>query len=127
MSILFTQYKLPRGQREHVTFDATPEIEEKAHALLDHGFHFDVELLMTGMVSMTCEYTSDYTDDVGPVAIEISPNGPGIDQYVNKLVTDAYDKWQAEPETFSAIPSNWRTDLQVLEEIRKEAAKAWDF
>ena len=128
MAILFTQYKLPVGKKEHVTFDfASSEVEDKAHKLLDHGFHFDIELLMTGMVSMTCEYTSEYTEKVGPVSIQISPNGPGIDQYVEQLINDAYTKWLENPNTFPQVPSLWRKDLEILEMKRAKAEADWDF
>lgn len=83
----FTQYVLPHGKQKQVVMDVPENVETTAKALVEvHNCHFDIEILTTGIVSMTCE--RDELDD--PIlAIELSPNGPEIVGHVEKLVKDA--------------------------------------
>jgi len=123
MSILFTQYIRPNGQTQHVTIDMPQEIEKMAHELLDHGFHFDIEELQTGMISMTCEHA--FLEEM-EAAIEVCPNGPEVVTSVENLVRQAYKVFKADPE----IPqreSTWRKDLERLEAERKARLDAWNF
>ena len=116
MSILFTQYKMPHGFTEDVTTDSTPEIEAKAHELLDFGFKFDIEMLSTGMISMTCEKEGE-EDEI--VAIELSENGPEIREKLISLVNTAYSYWKEEhPELQKSDDHNWRKRMQAVIDAR---------
>ena len=84
MTIPFTQYLLPAGQRRPTSIDMPLEVEKLAHELIAAGFHFDIEILMTGMISMTCEKEDDC------IAIAVSENGPGIEVHVESLVRNAH-------------------------------------
>jgi hypothetical protein len=84
MSIPFTQYILPNGRTEPVTIEMPAELERKARELITNGCHFDIEILHTGIVSMTCEKDDDM------LSIELSENGPAIMDAVTRLVEGAY-------------------------------------
>jgi hypothetical protein len=56
--IPFTQYLRPYGAQRDVFIDMPPDVEAKAQALIAQGYRFDIEILTTGMVSMTCEWSS---------------------------------------------------------------------
>ena len=85
MAIPFTQYFLPNGRQEQVVIDMDPETEKLAQELIAAGFHFDIETLTTGMISMTCEKDEDM------VAIKLASNGPAVVTAVEDLVRDAYE------------------------------------
>jgi len=85
MSIPFTQYLLPDGRQKPIEIDIDAETEKKAQALIAQGCHFDAEILRTGAVSFTCERGDKL------ISIEISFNGPEVEQAVVKLVNEAYD------------------------------------
>lgn len=55
MSIPFTQYLMPDGRKKLAAIEMEAEVEAKAKTLLEKGCHFDIEVLNTGMISMTCE------------------------------------------------------------------------
>ena len=84
-TIPFTQYLRPDGRRRPLSVTVSEELGALAHELLEKGFHFDIEELQTGMVSMTCEKGEIVAGH------EICPNGPGIDGFIEKLVRSAYD------------------------------------
>jgi len=95
--IAFTQYKLPRGTRECVTIDRPDPIAKKAAELIASGCWFDIEILRSGAVSMTCERNvpcSNDPDDLEMepriVSIRIVPNGPEVPAAIDELVGDAW-------------------------------------
>jgi len=59
------------------------DVEKKARALIEVGCHFDIEVLTTGLVSMTCE------DEDDVITIAICENGPPVVDSVRKIVEDA--------------------------------------
>jgi hypothetical protein len=85
MRIPFTQYLLPDGRTKAVYFETDEEVGEKAKALLEKGCHFDVEILTTGVVSLTCE------KDENLLAIELYENEAGSEKYVKQLVIGAVE------------------------------------
>ncbi len=87
MSIPFTQYLMPDGEIRPVEIEMDNDIEEKAQALIKLGCHFNIEMLSTGLVSMTCE-KDDEEDEL--IAIEICNNNPDVIKAVYKLVSDSY-------------------------------------
>ena len=85
MSIPFTQYVPPNGMQVPVLFDASEEIERKAHELIAAGYSFGVEALSTGIISITCSIDDE------DIAIQLSQNGPDILERVDAMVNDAYE------------------------------------
>jgi len=59
------------------------DVEKKAHALIEAGCHFDIEVLTTGLVSMTCERDDDM------LSIEVCEGGPPVVAGVRKIVESA--------------------------------------
>ena len=80
MSIPFTQYTLPDGRKSKVVIDMPANIEKIAHALIERGCHFDVEMLSTGLISMTCEKDGDL------LAIEVCLNNEKVVAGVENII-----------------------------------------
>lgn len=83
MSIPFTQYLTPDGRTRPVVFDASSDVEKRAHALIAQGCHFDIEMLRTGEVSMTCEKDEDC------LSIEVCDNDKSVLAAVEKIINGA--------------------------------------
>ena len=86
MDIEFTQYMLPDGRTRLITIDVDEETGKIAHALQENGVRLDIEILTTGVISMTAEMSDD---DENLLAIELCPNGPGMEDVVTKLIATA--------------------------------------
>lgn len=91
MSIPFTQYFLPDGRAESVSIDMPEDIEEKARKLIEKGCHFDIEMLTTGMISMTCEKDDEL------LSISICNNDPSVLESV-KYIIDVATERLSNPE-----------------------------
>lgn len=89
MAIHFTQYKLPFGRQEEITIDRPEEIETMARDITMRGYKFEIEVLTTGIVSMT---VTDPDDDGGDVAMELCQNNEQVLVKVDKLVTNFHQK-----------------------------------
>ena len=70
--------------------DRPPEIEEKAAAVVAAGGRFETEVLLTGVVSFTCEHDLWEAEDRGQVAHELSANGPPVLVAVDRLVEQSH-------------------------------------
>lgn len=86
MSIPFTQYLRPHGTPKSIQIEMDADTEEKATKLLASGCHFDAEVLMTGIVSLTCERGDDC------LSHELCPNGKAVIEAVRKVVHNAFDR-----------------------------------
>lgn len=87
MSINFTQYIRPFGERRAVVIDRPPEIEQLAEEFISRGGYFECEELTTGHAS----FTACHPDcEEGDCAIEVVPNGPGVEEAVDRLVRRAH-------------------------------------
>lgn len=84
MAIEFTQYLLPDGRRTTSEIERGAEVEAKAREIIDAGYRFECEVLRTGHVSLTIADPREEED----VAIVVVPNGPGIGEAVDKLVSE---------------------------------------
>lgn len=84
MPVPFTQYLLPDGRKRSTSIEMPPEIEALAKEIIGAGAHFDIEVLQTGVVSMTCEKG----DKV--LSIELSVNGLEIVEHTTLLVQKAH-------------------------------------
>lgn len=98
--ILFTQYLRPNGRRKDVWVERSPEVAATAAKIKAAGYHFDIEELMTGHVSMTVEpNTPDKDGEDAPIAHVLCSNGPPVLEAVDKLVADAAAHLFAKGET----------------------------
>ncbi len=88
MSIPFTQFLRPNGERRAVEIDRPPEIEDAARALVAAGCRFDIEELTTLQISMTCEHHA-LAEDEQVLAHEVCRNGPPVLAAVDRLVQTA--------------------------------------
>lgn len=86
----FTQYLMPNGRKRAVTIDVDSEIEHMATELEKKGCRFEIEMLMTGQISMTCE-RGDIDEPVifGSCIVE---NGPGMKEAVEQMVKDSLEQ-----------------------------------
>lgn len=84
--IPFVQFLRPDGrEREHRGGFVRPApIEEEARRLIARGLRFECEVLTTGDVSLTIADPSKGID----VACELVENGPGVEEAVDRLITD---------------------------------------
>ena len=87
--IPFTQYLMPHGETKDIHLDCAEDLESVAQELIKRGCRFEVEVLSTGAVSVTCEDYSDDPNDPETLAIEIVANGPHMLGAVDKIITDA--------------------------------------
>lgn len=85
--IPFTQYLRPNGRRREESIERPAEILALAKELLEWGYHFEIEELQDGTVSMDCSHPRD---ENGPIAIEMCPNGPDVPGAVDRLVKTAH-------------------------------------
>jgi hypothetical protein len=100
--ITFTQYLRPHGQPKTVWIDRPPEIVALADQLVTAGYHFDIEELRTGEVSMTVEANQPTDDDDVVLAHELCPNGPEVPATVDRLIRTAAAKLpEASPPVVS--------------------------
>lgn len=86
--IEFTQYLRPDGKTRQVWIEVPRKIQAKSDALINAGYHFNVEELSTGMVSMTCEQRS--TENL--ISIRVCPNDKHVPENVWDLIKDSYSK-----------------------------------
>lgn len=92
--IPFTQYLRPDGRQKAVVIERPKEIVQEALKLIsEHKCRFDIEVLTTGDVSMTCEQGRGRNHRV--LSWEICPNGPAVPEAVDRLVQKASEACQA--------------------------------
>jgi hypothetical protein len=84
----FIQYLRPDGRKKEVSIACSPEIEAKAAQVAAWGGEFEVEVLTTGDVSLTCEY-DDAEGERQSLAHEVCQNGPEVPKVVKRLVETA--------------------------------------
>ncbi|MDJ0512782.1 MAG: hypothetical protein QNJ62_04995 [Methyloceanibacter sp.] len=82
--IEFTQYIAPHGRTKTITIFRPQDIADKAAAILSQGFRFEAEIVpgLGNMVSLTI------ADDEMDHAIEVVPNGPGVGEAVDRLISN---------------------------------------
>ena len=83
MSIPFTQFLLPNGERRAVTVDTTPELEAIAHELIANGCRFEIELLRSGEIYMDCQIGEEL------LANQLCPNDKNTLITLEKLIHSA--------------------------------------
>jgi len=79
---------MPHGRKSPQSIERPPEIEEKAHAAIDGGGAFEMEMLNVhpGLpnVSITCAYEDD------DIAHELAVNGPAVLVAIDSVIDQAY-------------------------------------
>jgi hypothetical protein len=89
MSIEFTQYLMPRGNKSPQFIDRPEEIEDKAGEVIAAGGRFEMEMLGVQPplpnVSITCSYNGD------DIVMEICQNGPKVITAVDAVVEKAHE------------------------------------
>lgn len=88
MSIPFTQYLRPDGEKRSVEIDRPADIETMARQLIADGARFEIEELTTLEISMTCDVVGEEDFDV--LAHEVCQNGPPVLDAVDRLVRRAF-------------------------------------
>ena len=79
----------PDGRKHPATIERPPEIETLAKAIMQAGCRFEIEVLLTGEVSMEIVRDVPEPDMDDSIAIEICPNGPQLPEAVDRLVKAA--------------------------------------
>ena len=94
MSIPFTEYVLPNGEKRPLNMPAEDSVEAIAKDLISNGAKFEIEVLRTGEVSMTCEI-EDVEDEDCVLAWEIVPNNVmEVRKAVKRLVLEAGERYE---------------------------------
>lgn len=89
----FIQYLRPYGQKKQVVIVRPELIEAKATELETKGYRFEIEELMSGMVSMTVEYPKGHElSGEAPLEMQVCMNGEKIPETVDKLITTAHNR-----------------------------------
>lgn len=94
MSIRFTQFMLPNGRQKPVTISRSQGIEAKADEVVARGGSFEIEVLSTGVVSITCE---DHAAEA-TISHHLCENGPEVPKTVDKVVEEAYWHYSNSPK-----------------------------
>lgn len=84
-NIPFTQFILPNGRRKEVLIDRPQPIYDKAMLIINAGYRFECEILMSGTVSLTI--TTD-DDDIGDVAIKLCPNNIAVLASIDAMINE---------------------------------------
>lgn len=89
MSIPFTQYILPRGNKRAELIDRPEDIERLAAQFIEAGGRYECEILSTGHVSLTAVHEIEGEEQ--DIAIEVCGNGPDVLDRVDRLVRKSVD------------------------------------
>ena len=90
MSIPFIQYLRPDGRRHETSIERPADIEDLAKEVIQSGARFESEVLMNGTVSLECVGTENEDGDRETLAIDLTANGPGVLDAVDRLVRNAH-------------------------------------
>ena len=77
-----TQYLRPHGTKRKINKEVSDDVYAKGLEIIEAGYALEAEVLTTGEVSFTI---ADYANGVD-VAIELSPNGPEVDDAFNRMI-----------------------------------------
>ena len=78
--IPFIQYLRPDGRKRIGGFERPDKIVNLAQKIIDRGFRFECEHLVTGEISLTI------SNDEADHAIEIVSNGPEVLDAIDRLI-----------------------------------------
>jgi hypothetical protein len=86
MQVPFTQYLMPDGRQRATSIDMPDDVGMLANELIEKGCRLDIEVLSTGLISMTCE------KDDRVLSIEVCPNDENVPKGVEKIIKEANRK-----------------------------------
>lgn len=86
--VTFTQFLRPNGQRKMIDIELAPEVEKKAYDIVDAGYRFEIEVLMTGHVSATIAGWHPVFDEDNDVAIKVMNNGPEVPDKIGEMIME---------------------------------------
>ena len=90
-AIEFTQFMRPNGRQVPVKIERPDEIAAMAERLKGAGWRFEVEVLMSGIVSFEiCRV--DLDGEHVTLVSELCDNGPGVPEVVDRLVRTAIEQ-----------------------------------
>ena len=90
MEIKFTQFLMPDGRQRKVKITRPDDIVRKAEALQNNGCRFEIEMLMTGEISMTVERSSNRNGQEDEVlSHKICLNGPDVPINIDAMIHEA--------------------------------------
>jgi len=82
--IPFTQFVLPDGKRKQIEFETeNKEVADLAHALIEKGVKFEIEILTTGLINVEAMFNDEC------IADGLCANGPPVVETVEKMVRRA--------------------------------------
>jgi hypothetical protein len=87
--IPFTQFLRPNGDRRQTFIDVPHKVALLAQRFIEEGGAYTSELVQAGIVSLCAEFTLD--GERQDIVCLIAPNGPGIEQAVEKVVRESYE------------------------------------
>ena len=92
MEIRFTQFLMPDGRQRPMIIDRPDDVGEKAKQLLESGCRLEIEMLMTGEISITVERDQD-DGEIDLLAQKICSNGPAVPVAVDELINSASESY----------------------------------
>jgi len=87
--IPFTQFVRPDGKRRATVIDMPAEVELLARCFIEAGGSYTSELVYAGVVSFCAEFTLE--GERQDVVSVVGPNGPGVEEAVERLVRESYE------------------------------------
>ena len=101
MTIVFTQFLRPHGRKKETHVEnQPPEIEKLYSELKEADYRFEVEVLTTGLVFMTCDPPGNpdtaegYNDGWDILSTnQLCKNGPEVVEATAQLIKDAHERY----------------------------------
>jgi hypothetical protein len=87
--IPFTQFLRPNGERRQTVIDVPHKVALLAQRFIEEGGSYTSEVVRPGQVSLCAEFTID--GERQDIVCLIAPNGPGIEEAVEKVVRESYE------------------------------------
>jgi hypothetical protein len=86
--IPFTEFVLPDGRQEGGGFNRPDNVADKADAIREAGYRFEIERLRTGHISMTIAGYCPQAEEETDVAQRVVPNGPEVLEAVDSMILE---------------------------------------
>ncbi len=84
--IVLTQYMFPRGTPKTVKTDVSDDVAKRAEGMI-----LSCEMLRTGEIAFYARNLGDKKEEEG---IEVCPNGPEVEQALEKLIQRTFESKQ---------------------------------
>jgi len=86
--VRFIEFVRPNGKQKEQTILRGKDTFDKSEWLWEHGYRLTAELIPGNLVSLIVDHPASQRD----VVLGLIKNGPEIEEAVDKLVKDAYEK-----------------------------------